>query len=44
MTKYDNTDEKDESKWILRATGKVVTVDTVVKVIFSNRKVISFTN
>ena len=43
MTKYDNTDEKDESKWILRATGKV-TVDTVVKVIFSNRKVSSFTN
>ena len=43
MTKYDNTDEKDESKWILRATGKV-TVDTVLKVIFSNRKVISFTN
>ena len=43
MTKTDNTDEKDESKWILRATGKG-TVDTVVKVIFSNRKVISFTN
>ena len=42
-TKTDNTDETDESKWILRATGKV-TVDTVVKVIFSNRKVISFTN
>ena len=43
MTKYDNTDEQDESKWILRYHGKV-TGDTVVKVIFSNRKVFRLAN
>ena len=44
MTKYDNTDEKDESKWILRDHWQKVTGDTVVKVIFSNRKVFRLTN